>query len=151
MVANFTYLYLSNTNNFLTDLSDLLIVPLQVLPVQIRLYLEVMSMMKLLCTFQNSNTGTSSLSDVIPKSLLLMGVLLLCRGYSQRILNPAKSFILITFTRKCNCLRRINILLRESFFTLTLADGFPVEFEWQQIYPSLQDSSQYSRMILILL
>ena len=29
------------------------------------------------------------------------------------------------------------------FFTSVLADGFSLEFEWQQVSPSLQDSSQY--------
>ena len=30
------------------------------------------------------------------------------------------------------------------FFTSVLADGFSLEFEWQQVSTSLQDSSQYS-------
>ena len=30
------------------------------------------------------------------------------------------------------------------FFTSVLADGFSLEFEWQQFFSSLQDSSQYS-------
>ena len=30
------------------------------------------------------------------------------------------------------------------FFTLALADGLSLEFEWQQVYSSLQDSSKYS-------
>ena len=30
------------------------------------------------------------------------------------------------------------------FFTWVLADGFSLEFEWQQVSSSLQDSSQYS-------
>ena len=30
------------------------------------------------------------------------------------------------------------------FFTSALADGLPLEIEWQQISSSLQDSSQYS-------
>ena len=30
------------------------------------------------------------------------------------------------------------------FFTLALADGFPLEFEWQQVPSGLQDSAQYS-------
>ena len=30
------------------------------------------------------------------------------------------------------------------FFTSALADGFSLEFEWQQVSTSLQDSSQYS-------
>ena len=29
-------------------------------------------------------------------------------------------------------------------FTSVLADGFSLEFEWQQVSSSLQDSSQYS-------
>ena len=37
----------------------------------------------------------------------------------------------------------IIILLLWEFFTLTFADGFPLEFEWQQVFSSLQDSSQY--------
>ena len=30
------------------------------------------------------------------------------------------------------------------FFTSVLADGFSLEFEWQQVSSSLRDSSQYS-------
>ena len=30
------------------------------------------------------------------------------------------------------------------FFTSVLADGFSLEFEWQQVSSSLQDTSQYS-------
>ena len=30
------------------------------------------------------------------------------------------------------------------FFTSALADGFSLEFEWQQVSSSLQGSSQYS-------
>ena len=30
------------------------------------------------------------------------------------------------------------------FFPSVLADGFSLEFEWQQVFSSLQDSSQYS-------
>ena len=29
----------------------------------------------------------------------------------------------------------------ESFFTPALADGFPLEFDWQQVSSSLQESS----------
>ena len=29
------------------------------------------------------------------------------------------------------------------FFTSALADGFSLEFEWQQVSPGLQDSSQH--------
>ena len=29
-------------------------------------------------------------------------------------------------------------------FLTVLADGFSLEFEWQQVFSSLQDSSQYS-------
>ena len=36
------------------------------------------------------------------------------------------------------------ILLFWEFFIPVLADGFPLEFEWQQVSSSLQDSSQYS-------
>ena len=39
----------------------------------------------------------------------------------------------------------IIVLLLWEFFTLALADGFSVEFEWLQVSSSLQDSSQYSR------
>ena len=35
------------------------------------------------------------------------------------------------------------ILIFWEFFTLVLADGFSLEFEWQQVFSSLQDSSQY--------
>ena len=36
------------------------------------------------------------------------------------------------------------ILLFWEIFTSTLADGLSQEFEWQQVYLSLQDTSQYS-------
>ena len=36
------------------------------------------------------------------------------------------------------------IIYSLEFFTSALADGFSVEFEWQQVSSSLQDSSQYS-------
>ena len=35
----------------------------------------------------------------------------------------------------------IIILLISEFFTPALADGFPLESEWQQVSSSLQDSS----------
>ena len=38
----------------------------------------------------------------------------------------------------------IIILLIWEFFILASADGFSLEFEWQQVSSSLQDSSQYS-------
>ena len=37
-------------------------------------------------------------------------------------------------------------LLFWQFFTSELTDGFLLEFEWQQIFSSLQDSSQYSSL-----
>ena len=38
----------------------------------------------------------------------------------------------------------IIIIILVEFFTSTLADGISLEFEWQQVSSSLQDSSQYS-------
>ena len=38
----------------------------------------------------------------------------------------------------------ITIFTPLEFFTSVLADGFLLEFEWQQVSSSLQDSSQYS-------
>ena len=38
----------------------------------------------------------------------------------------------------------IIIITSWEFFTSALADGLSVEFEWQQVSSSLQDSSQYS-------
>ena len=38
----------------------------------------------------------------------------------------------------------ITIIYSLEFFTSALADGFSLEFEWQQVSSSLQDSSQYS-------
>ena len=35
-------------------------------------------------------------------------------------------------------------LFLSKFFTPAWADGFSLDFEWQQVYSSLQDSSQYS-------
>ena len=55
-------------------------------------------------------------------------------------------FTLKIVTWSCNCLQRIIIIIIYSleFFTSVLADGSSLEFEWQQISSSLQDSSQYS-------
>ena len=38
----------------------------------------------------------------------------------------------------------IIIIFIWEFFTSALADGFPLESEWQQVSSSLQDSSEYS-------
>ena len=38
----------------------------------------------------------------------------------------------------------IIIIIYSEFFTSALADGISLEFEWQQVSSSLQDSSQYS-------
>ena len=38
----------------------------------------------------------------------------------------------------------IIIITPLEFFTSVLADGFSLEFEWQQVFSSLQDSSQDS-------
>ena len=38
----------------------------------------------------------------------------------------------------------IIILLLWEFFAIALADGFSLEFKWQEVSLSLQDSSQYS-------
>ena len=38
----------------------------------------------------------------------------------------------------------IIIIYSLEFFTSALADGFSLEYEWQQVSSSLQDSSQYS-------
>ena len=38
----------------------------------------------------------------------------------------------------------IIIIYSWEFFTSALADGLSLEFEWQQVSSSLQDSSQYS-------
>ena len=38
----------------------------------------------------------------------------------------------------------IIIITPVEFFTSVIADGFSLEFGWQQLYSSLQDSSQYS-------
>ena len=43
----------------------------------------------------------------------------------------------------CSC-RIIIIIYSLEFFTSALADGLSLEIEWQQVSPSLQDSSQYS-------
>ena len=37
----------------------------------------------------------------------------------------------------------LSLLLLLEFFTLVLADGLSLEFEWQQVSSSLQDSSQF--------
>ena len=38
----------------------------------------------------------------------------------------------------------LSFVLFWEFFTRVLADSFSMEFEWQQVSSSLQDSSQYS-------
>ena len=38
----------------------------------------------------------------------------------------------------------IIIIYSLEFFTSVLADGFSLESEWQQVFSSLRDSSQYS-------
>ena len=50
-------------------------------------------------------------------------------------------FFLFTITSSC---RLILIFTPWEFFTLVLADDLSREFEWQQVFSSLQDSSQYS-------
>ena len=55
---------------------------------------------------------------------------------------------------ECNCVCNhiiiiiiiiiVIIIIPLEFLTSVLADGFSVEFEWQQVSSSLQDSSQYS-------
>ena len=47
----------------------------------------------------------------------------------------------IMFKNKC---RLKYIIIHSEFFTSALADGLSLEFEWQQVSSSLQDSSQYS-------
>ena len=47
---------------------------------------------------------------------------------------------------KYNCVEKIIIIIiiPGEFFTSVLADGFALDFQWQQVSTSLQDSSQYS-------
>ena len=45
-------------------------------------------------------------------------------------------------SRICN--RLLLLFTPLEFFTSVLADGFSLEFEWQQVSSSLQDSSPYS-------
>ena len=57
-----------------------------------------------------------------------------------------KLFILKVVTWSVNYLLKviiIIIIIPLEFFTSVLADGFSLEFEWQQVSSSLQDSSQY--------
>ena len=57
----------------------------------------------------------------------------------------AKSIILqILFFLLIIIIIIIIIIYSLEFFTSALADGLSLEFEWQQVSPSLQDSSQYS-------
>ena len=53
-----------------------------------------------------------------------------------KVHNTASSIIIIIII--------IIIIYSWEFFISVLADGFSLEFEWQQISSSLQDSSQYS-------
>ena len=50
-----------------------------------------------------------------------------------------------------NTLDGLDIIIICSFFTSVLADGFSLEFEWQQVSLSLLDSPQYSGRSLLLL
>ena len=52
----------------------------------------------------------------------------------------AEVFALWAFTKEFI----IIIIYSLEFLTSTLADGLSLEFEWQQVSSSLQDSSQYS-------
>ena len=44
----------------------------------------------------------------------------------------------------CECSQKFELLLLLEFFTSALADSLSLEFEWQQVSSSLQNSSQYS-------
>ena len=48
----------------------------------------------------------------------------------------------VMMSRNFDCF--IILLLFTEFFIPALANGFSLEFEWQQVFSSLQDSSQYS-------
>ena len=54
-----------------------------------------------------------------------------------------KIIIIITIINIIIIIIIIIITLWE-FFTSALADGLSLKFEWQQVFSSLQDSSQYS-------
>ena len=61
-------------------------------------------------------------------------------GYIKVMIHEFICFIMITFF---SCLLLSSFTPLE-FFTSVLADGFSLEFEWQQVSSSLQDLSQYS-------
>ena len=57
---------------------------------------------------------------------------------------PSLVLLLCKFATFAYCAIYYPYFLLWEFFTLTLADDFPLEFEWQQVSSSLQDSSYYS-------
>ena len=59
--------------------------------------------------------------------------------FSLKIPYSVFSFVFIN-----SFLPSIIIIIIISFFTSANADGFSQEFEWQQVFSSIQDSSQYS-------
>ena len=62
--------------------------------------------------------------------------------WSARI--ATSTILQVLFLRITSTTTTIIIIWSFRFFTSTLADGLSLEFEWQQVSSSIQDSSQYS-------
>ena len=64
-------------------------------------------------------------------------------AYLLHLLNMWKMLSILS-SHNLDLLILLLLLLLLEFFTPALADGLSLEFEWQQVSSSLQDSSQYS-------
>ena len=85
-------------------------------------------------------------SICISKSQRRLCISLFCRGSGPCLYNLflLSNFVFLHNSQWITLLLLLLLLFTPlGFFTTALADGFPLEFEWQHISSSLQDSSQY--------
>ena len=82
----------------------------------------------------------------------LPGISLMCLSIPFFV-RPRASIIIGTglVLRWHNYYYNDDYLLLWEFFTPVLANGFSLEFEWQQVFSNFQDSSQYFWPILVML
>ena len=86
--------------------------------------------------YQVSRTLLSILVDLSNAVVSMVSTYPLISKSSRPFINP-----LVTVPRPPIT---ITIIYSLEFFTSALGDGLSLEFEWQQVSSSLQDSSQYS-------
>ena len=101
----------------------------------------------------NSSSPFSNALVPVPNAPITIGIIVTCMFHSffnslarSRYLSFSHSFSFILWsvgTAKSTIIIIIIITPLE-FFTSVLADGFSLEFEWQQVSSSLQDSSRDS-------